>query len=201
LNRPLPPERERALSLRLAETQKRVDESGSPPEPTLLHQLGDICAELGRRPHALDAYGRAIDGFLMTGRLQVALAICHKVIRRYASVTRTHFTVGCIAFHLGRTEEALHALDAYVTAALASETASMAIPRLRFLAALIVDRNVRASLGALLTRLGDDGADRVSRGDPPSAAASLTEEKRASLLIAVAVSGSDTVWSRYWMPS
>jgi hypothetical protein len=189
------------LARRRQAIQKRIDESPTTPDPSLYHQLGDVHAEMGERKEALAAYGRAIDGFLMSARAQVAMAICTKVIRRYPGVTRTHFTLACTAMFIGRMEDGLDALENYVDSALASSTVGMAIPRLRFMAGLMLDRNVRRRIGDLLERMGDDEADRVRIGDPPSSAAALTTEQRGELLLDLARWGSETVWSGYWLPS
>jgi hypothetical protein len=194
------PEQDGPLARKLEALLARAHASASSdPDPTLHHQLGDVYAELGRRPEALTHYGKAIDGFMSSGRVSVAVAICTKVVKRYPNVTRTHFTLGCGAMHQGRVEESLRSLSSYVDAALASDTTGMAIPRMRLLAALCVDRDLRVKVGGLLERLGDEEFQKVTQGEAPPHTASLSKEKRQELLIELATSGSDAVWSGYWL--
>jgi hypothetical protein len=189
-----------ALARKLEGLLARVQQSApGAPDPTLQHQLGDVYADLNRRTEALGAYGRAIDGFLTSGRVSVGLAVCNKVIKRFAGVTRTHFTVGCCLLYLGRTDEALRAFAAYAQATIKSDTTSLAIPRLRFLAKILTDANVRGTLAGFLEQVGDDEADRVRRGDPSAHAMTLTPEKRAELLIQLATWGADALWSTFWL--
>ena len=185
---------------RLESLSARIRDSGETADPSLYHQLGDVYGDLGDSSKALHAYGRAIDGFLATSRVQVAMAICTKVVRRYAKVTRTHFTAACISLYLGRVPEALRSLDEYVKAALASNSTGIAIPRLRSLASLIVEPARRQELGNLLARLGDDEADRVRRGPPPATAATLTEQRRNEMLLQLATAGPEQMWGS-WLGS
>jgi hypothetical protein len=185
---------------KLDSLQNRIRESAGTPDPTLYHQLGDVYGDMGDGGQALRAYGQAIDGFLASARVQVAMAVCTKVVRRYTDVTRTHFTAACISLYLGRVPDALRSLDSYVKAALKSQSTGIAIPRMRSLASLIADRNLRQELGNLLAQLGDDEADRVRSGAAPPSASTLTDEKRGQLLLQLARSGPDQMWSG-WLQS
>lgn len=185
---------------RLESLEARIHQSASTPDPSLYHQLGDVYADLGDGAKALEAYGQAIDGFLASGRVQVAVAICTKVIRRYPKVTRTHFTAACISMHSGRMQDAFRQLDDYVKAALASKSTAIAIPRLRAMAGLFVDPGVRKELGNRLARVGDDEADRVREGSPPATATMISAQKRSEMLLQLARSGPDEMWTG-WLPS
>jgi hypothetical protein len=178
----------------------RIRESSGTPDPTLYHQLGDVYGDMGDSSQALRAYGQAIDGFLASGRVQVAMAVCTKVLRRYLNVTRTHFTAACISFYLGRVPDALRSLNAYAKAALKSQSTGIAIPRLRTLANLFTDRTLRQELGSLLAQLGDDEAERVRSGDPPASASTLTDAQRGEMMLQLARSGPDQMWAG-WLPS
>lgn len=185
---------------RLDSLRSRIRDSTAAPDPTLYHQLGDVYGDMGDTAQALEAYGQAIDGFLASGRVQVAMAICTKVIRRFPKVTRTHFTVACISLYVGRLQDALNAFDDYVKAALASKSTEIAIPRMRSLASLMVDPSLRMELGNRLARLGDDEADKVRRGPPPAAATTLTQQQRSEMLLQLARSGPDQMWGG-WLES
>jgi hypothetical protein len=185
---------------KLDSLRTRIQQSTGTPDPTLYHQLGDVYSDLGDASRALEAYGQAIDGFLASARVQVAMAICTKVVRRYTKVTRTHFTAACISLYLGRVPDALRSLDDYVKAALASDSTGIAIPRLRSMATLMVDANMRQELANRLARLGDDEAERVRDGNPPAAATLLSTQKRGEMLLQLARSGPDEMWSA-WLPT
>ena len=189
-----------ALSEKLAALQSRIQQSPSTPDPSLYHQLGDVYAELGQRADALDAYGKALDGFLASGRAGVGVAICKKVIGRYPDVTRTYFTLACCQLAQGRTPEGVEALEAYVSATRIGNTTQRAIPRLRFMASLVPDEIIRHKISELLARVGDDQADRVGRGESAQAT-TLSNEKRTQLMLEIALSGADVVWQSYWLPT
>ena len=175
------------------------DSASAEPDPSLQHQLGDVYTELHRGPEALAAYGKAIDGFLAAGKASVVAVVCSKVIKRYPTVTRTHFTLACCLLHAGRVDDALQALDAYTRATLRSNTTGLAIPRLRFLTEVFTESEVRQRLAGMLARVGDDQAERIAQGNPPVHAANLAPEKRRELFLEMATWGSDALWSGYWL--
>ena len=136
------------------------------------------------------------------GLVARARAIHDRVVTldTHNDIDPAHFTAACISFYLGRVPDALRSLNAYVKAALKSQSTGIAIPRLRTLANLFTDRTLRQELGGLLAQLGDDEAERVRSGDPPASASTLTDAQRGEMMLQLARSGPDQMWGG-WLPS
>ena len=197
---PLDPQKQSELRAKLAALQEQA-RPGAPAaeQARVFNQIGELYAQLEEQKESLKAYGKAIDAYIETGKVPVATALCSKVVRRFPNVTRTHFTMSCLALHQGLRNEAVHSLTAYADNAVLGNTQALAIPRLRFLAAGVSDPAVRRAIAEQMAKLGDlEGSQKVREKTLPTSPG-LINADLAKVLLDAARWDSDALWASYWL--
>ena len=194
MNQPLDPQKEERLLAQLRKLEEEISQTSETTQARLYNQAGDIHAQLGQNADALGSYGKAINGYIEAGQVSIANALCTKMVRRYPAVVRAHFTLACMALHQGLAAEALRALDAYVSAAQATNTQPIAIPRLRFLARGVPNPLLREAIAGLLESIGDVAGAQGIRETPPRP---LPPGNR--IFLQAATWDSDAMWATFWM--
>lgn len=194
MSQPLDPQKQAQLLAQIKKIEEEISQSTETTRARLYNQAGDIYTQLGQSSDALAAYGKSINGYIEAGQASVANALCVKMIRRYPSVVRAHFTLACLALQQGLAVEAMRALEAYAAAAAATSTTPIAIPRLRFLAKGVADPTVREGIARLLDGFGDHAAAQSLRTTPPRP---LPPGSR--LFLDAATWDSDAMWASFWM--
>lgn len=100
-----------------------------------LLEAGDLCARAGDAGRALHYYGRALDGYLETGRLAAAEALCRRMLKVAPAAVRVRGTRMWLMAARGSIAELRSAVDEYVQAGVAAETEDLVVHQLSLLAA------------------------------------------------------------------
>jgi predicted Zn-dependent protease len=151
-----------SLEAELAGIEKELTRPPDLQTPQRLIRAAEIATQLDRPRDGIGYYGRAIDLYIETGRLDAAAATCRKLLRMHPDAVRPLGTLAWIAVATGHTEEATLAIHNYVTAAAQAEQAEPAARSLLHMAGVVSSPKVRESIGEYLLDLGVDlEADRV----------------------------------------
>jgi hypothetical protein len=127
-----------------------------------LTRAGDLCVAAGDVQRGIRYYGRAIDGYLETGRWDSGAALCRKILRVSPRSVRPYRTLAWIALGTGDLIAGARALDGYVAAACRHGLEQRAIANLKMMAAMLRGPEVLEIIGERLLSLGEHAtADRV----------------------------------------
>jgi hypothetical protein len=126
----------------------------------IFNRAGDHCIGAERRKAALEFYGRALDAYLDGGALDPATAVCRKILRHAPDAVRVHCTIACILIQHGDLEAARNEVRLYVQGARRLCNESLAVPRLRLIAAGVLNGEMKLFLAEQLRQLGDTVASR-----------------------------------------
>ncbi|MDQ3556243.1 MAG: hypothetical protein M3409_05645 [Gemmatimonadota bacterium] len=190
------------LQQQLADTEREVAAAPPASRAALLNRAGDLCLQEGATAAAHGYYGRAIDAYLEARSFGPAAAMCRKLIKSYPDVVRARCTLACLSVGNGQFGDAEQELLDYVAATRRTRTERFAIPRLRLLAELAQDPQVRRTIGRLLVELGDTrrGERVVAAAAPHGAAAPPPDEgSRWQRLVHVALLDPQEMWQRSWL--
>lgn len=121
----------------------------------LYNRIGDLCVKSGDIGRALSYYGRALDVYLETGYFDAGAAMCRKMIDASPEVVRARCTLAFLTLGKGLRQDALKQITDYVDAAQRQGQEELAIERLRLMAGVTDDQEIRLLLGEYLTELGD----------------------------------------------
>jgi thioredoxin-like negative regulator of GroEL len=159
----------------------------------MCHDLAQLSIQEGRRRDAVRWFGQSIDAYIYAGFTGAAAAMCSKLIRFEPNVIRARATLAMLYLANGLKEEALAEIRGYVEATrLRGERAEITEERLRLLASLADDHEIRLFIGRSLLELGAaEGAhevlgqvERERRGDSPSP---LNDQERWTRLLEAAL--------------
>jgi hypothetical protein len=189
-------EAERRLDDELAQIEDRADQEGISQRATLHKRAGDLCADFkGREKLAVSYYGKAIDGYIHSGMYEAAGVLCRKLIRFSPAVVRAHFTLAALAVLDRRVGDAAGEITSYVHAARRTRTERLAIPRLRFLARITEEPELRTALTEALLWLGDAaGAAEVQEGR-----AVIPAAQRSAKLTELVTTDPHELWEKAWI--
>ena len=126
---------------------------------------------LGDVDGAVHLWGKAIDGYLVSGP-NAAAAACRKVLRHAPEVVRAHRTLTLLSIGLGHLDDAMAHLRDYVTAAQQAKRADIAVQQLRRVAGIAGDERFARRVAEFLVELGD------TRGGAKMLAEAATLEER-----------------------
>ena len=101
----------------LAELCARAETASSSYRPHHHLQAAKLATALGLRDQALSLFGRAIDGYLETGRGRAAEIACQDVLANYPDVVRARRTLALVALGRGEAERARGLVRDYAQAA------------------------------------------------------------------------------------
>jgi hypothetical protein len=191
-------EAERKLDDELSKIEDRAEGESPSQRGSLFKRAGDLCAEFrGREKLAVSYYGKAIDSFIRAEMHEAAGVLCRRMIRYSPEVVRAHFTLAALALMDQRVGDAAGEITAYMYAAGRTRTQRLAIPRLRFMAKVTDDPQLRAVLVDSLLYLGDKlGASEVTNGR-----ATIPPEKRQAEITELVTLDPHELWERAWLES
>jgi tetratricopeptide (TPR) repeat protein len=182
-----------SLKEELAALERRASAAAQGYETQFLIRAGDLCAESGEQVKALEYYGRAIDAYLESGRFNAAEAVCQKVLRIAPMAVRARCTLAWLQIGGGHVQDAIRAIDAYVSASGSDEQEELAARQLSLMAEASISEELREHVGGHLLNLDPQLAELVFRGlyevrnglaDPPAADEHVLWERmlRAALM-------------------
>lgn len=158
----------------------------------IFDRLGDLYTLTGERVPTLESYGRAIDGYLESGRLQAAETVCRKLTNSWPDVVRTHGTLAFLCLSRGEFEDGRREIDTYIRTARHARRERFAVKRLHLMAEGTKDFDIRFLLGESLLELDDAAganamfgaayADRNNRSGLDDAPLDKQREQWAALL-------------------
>lgn len=152
----------RNLDQELAELERRATSAATGYETQFLIRAGDLCVDAAKRERALEYYGRAIDGYLESGRFSAAEAVCQKLLRLAPGAVRARCTLAWLCIGSGHLADAQREIASYVHAAADSLVGEYAAQQLRMMASATTALALREAIGEHLMDLGDHtGADEV----------------------------------------
>jgi hypothetical protein len=179
-------------------------EAASTPTPSckarIFNRAADYCAGVDRRDAALAYFGRALDAYLDAGALDPATAVCRKILRHAPDAVRVHCTIACILIQDRNFDQAREEIQLYVEGARRLRTESLAISRLRLIAAGVADPEMKRFIAAQLRELGDAVASRrieeTARGgsDDPENPLLIHDSGQWEKLLVAATLEPDDLW-------
>lgn len=181
--------RDRELRTELAATDR---DSAPLAVARICHDLAQLAIEEGRRRDAVRWFGQSIDAYIYAGFIGAAAAMCGRLIRFEPGVVRARATLAMLHLANRQTAEALSEIRAYVDATRRlGERAEVTEERLRLLASLADEAEVRDLIGNSLIELGacEEGRE-VLRGPEDgrgNETGTLSEQERWRRLLEAAL--------------
>jgi hypothetical protein len=186
------------LDAELAVIEERAEQESISQKATLYKRAGDLCAEHKSRDKlTVSYYGKSIDCYVKCSMFEAAAVLCRKLVKFSPTVVRAHFTLAALALLDQRVGDATSEVTSYVHAAKRTRTERLAIPRLRFLADVSDEPQLRTALVEGMLFLGDrDGAANAQRGR-----ATIPHAIRSSKLVELITLDPHELWERAWIES
>lgn len=170
------------VTRRIRKLASRADSASAPYRASLCARAGDLARDAGLRDEALQWYGEAIDGYLMSGRGRAAELVCERVLAAYPEVVRARYTLALIAIGHGDTALATLRVRDYTQAMRRGreEEQKVAVTALLELATVTPDPAIRGEIARGLELVGErEVAVRVREGR--AAPAEITSWSRSVL--------------------
>lgn len=123
------------ISRRLEKLEESASRATNGYETQHLLRAGELCATSGDRERALRYYGRALDRYLMTGRLTAAEVLCRRMTTVAPRAVRVRGTQMWLVAARGSRSEIRVAVNEYVRAGIAVGQEKLVALQLNLLAA------------------------------------------------------------------
>lgn len=176
------PEQESAR--RLAELESLAARASPGYQSQYWIQAGDLAVRLGDAPKALGYFGRALDSYLETGRLDAADALCRRMLEAAPDAVRVRGTLMWLAAARGDPAQVRAAIDEYVRVGFVRSQDPLLVHQLRLLGEASPAPEVREAVAEALLGLGAEAdANRLfgdvfaDRNGLHSSAPALTEHE------------------------
>lgn len=156
------PEPGQEIARELAELETLAERASSGYQAQYWLRAGDLCVRSGRPKKALVYFGRALDTYLETGRLDAADALCRRMLDAVPDAVRVRSTLLWVTAARGPAVAVREAIDDYVRVGVARNQAPLVVHQLRLLGEASEEIEVREALAEALLGLGaDQEADRL----------------------------------------
>lgn len=156
------PVRDTELTRHLEYLEDKAARASYGMDAYIFNEAGDLCVAVDREFEARRYFGRAIDGFLDSGRFDVAHAIARKILRLYPEVVRARCTLAWISIGKGIRPVMAKSLRDYASAARELGMERPLVRELGWMADIVSDKDMLLEMGEWLLDSGASAeADRV----------------------------------------